>query len=292
VRVLVIGVGVVGGAVVRQLTARGKRVIAVDHDPHRVHELTSAGVDAVSDVPELCDGDVVMLCVPTPESEVGYDLSALVAACREVGNRMGRLEGSVTIAQRSTVMPGTLESVLIPLIEHTTGLVHGQGFHAAANPEFLRALHADHDFANPRVTVIGSQSPHARDVLRELDEHLGGEIVETENPSTAELAKCAHNAFNATKISFWNQMWLLGTRVGVDMDIVSSVVSRSSEASTNALYGIEGGRPYAGACLPKDVRALASHSESLGVDMALLKAVVEVNRLIVREAGDEGSATL
>ena len=95
--------------------------------------------------------------------------------------------------------PGTCESAVIPLLEEMSGLTSGVELHIAANPEFLRAAHADHDVAHPTVSVVGSRSAQARSVLRELYAPAGGEIVEAEDATAAELIKCAHNAVNATK---------------------------------------------------------------------------------------------
>ena len=176
--------------------------------------------------------------------------------------------------------PGTCESAVIPLLEEMSGLTSGVELHIAANPEFLRAAHADHDVAHPTVSVVGSRSAQARSVLRELYAPAGGEIVEAEDATAAELIKCAHNAFNATKVSFWNEIWMLGTRLGVDMDVVSDAVATSSEASVNPQYGIRGGRPYEGECLPKDVRALVGFLESVGSPATVLGAVEAVNTLM------------
>lgn len=279
-RCVIVGAGVVGGAQARHLASTGHAVVAVDRDPTHVAQLRASGLDARTDLPPLVDGDVVMLSLPTPEVGGSYDLRELLAAARGVGARLRGLRGDVTVAQRSTVAPGTCDAELIPLLEEASGLTAGVGLHVAANPEFLRAAHADHDAAHPTVTVVGSRSERARSVLRGLYGPAGGEFVETDDPTAAELIKCAHNAFNATKISFWNEMWMLGARLGVDMDVVSGTVSRSSEASTNPQYGIRGGRPYDGACLPKDVRALAGFVETVGSSATLLEAVDAVNGLM------------
>ena len=279
-RCVLVGAGVVGAAQARHLALNGHTVVAVDRDVARVSELGKSGLDARTELPELCHGDVVMLSLPTPEIGGAYDLGELLAATRNLGLMLRGLRGAVTVAQRSTVTPGTCESAVIPLLEEMSGLTSGVELHVAANPEFLRAAHADHDVAHPTVTVVGSRSAQARSVLRELYATAGGEIVETEDATTAELIKCAHNAFNATKVSFWNEIWMLGTRLGVDMDVVSDAVATSSEASVNPQYGIRGGRPYGGACLPKDVRALVGFLESVGSPATVLGAVEAVNTLM------------
>jgi UDPglucose 6-dehydrogenase len=106
---------------------------------------------------------------------------------------------------------------------------------------------------------------------------FGGELRMFDDPATAEFIKCAHNIYNATKISFWNEMWLVAQKMGIDHDAVSSVVANSAEGSYNRLYGIRGGAPYGGVCLPKDTNGFLGFAAELGVEMPLLSAVVEVN---------------
>jgi UDPglucose 6-dehydrogenase len=97
------------------------------------------------------------------------------------------------------------------------------------------------------------------------------------NPAEAEFVKCAHNIFNATKISFWNEMWLVAQQLGVDLDPIAATVARSAEGSINPLYGIRGGAPYGGVCLPKDTQGFLGFAKTIEVDMPLLSAVVETN---------------
>jgi UDPglucose 6-dehydrogenase len=99
-----------------------------------------------------------------------------------------------------------------------------------------------------------------------------------EDPTVAELIKCAHNNFNATKISFFNELWLVAQKLSVDPASVASAIAASAEASFNPHYGIEGGRPYGGACLPKDTKGFLGFAEDLGLDLPVLKATIEVNR--------------
>ena len=106
------------------------------------------------------------------------------------------------------------------------------------------------------------------------------------------MVKCCHNIFNATKISFWNEMWRVCQRLGLAADDIATTVSRSAEASTNPDYGIRGGAPYGGVCLPKDTKGFLGLAEQIGVPMPLLSAVIQVNdaleRLVARELSEAG----
>src|SRR5206468_11292309 len=118
-------------------------------------------------------------------------------------------------------------------------------------------------------------------------EPFGGEVRVVDRPETAELVKCAHNLYNATKISFWNEMWLVAGRLGVEADEVAGIVARSSEASLNPLYGIRGGAPFAGRCLPKDTDGFLAFARELGLPMPLLDSVADVNRQLATRVEGE-----
>jgi UDPglucose 6-dehydrogenase len=160
----------------------------------------------------------------------------------------------------------------------------------ASNPEFLRAATAVEDFRNPWMTVIASRQPQTIARMRELLAPFGGEVRTFNEPASAELVKCAHNIYNATKISFWNEMWLVAQAYGIDADPVASTVAASSEGSINPLYGIRGGAPYGGVCLPKDTCGFLGYADTVGVDMQLLRAVVGVNEHLEKVVSSEVEA--
>jgi UDPglucose 6-dehydrogenase len=131
------------------------------------------------------------------------------------------------------------------------------------------------------MTVVASHSPRTVERLAALLAPFGGELRRLADPTTAELIKCTHNLFNAAKISFWNEMWRVCDLLDVDQAEVASTVARSAEGSTNVEYGIRGGEPYGGACLPKDTKGFLGFAAELGLDTPLLEAVDAVNERIV-----------
>jgi UDPglucose 6-dehydrogenase len=191
------------------------------------------------------------------------------------------------VVVRSTVPPGCCERVVIPVLEGASGTRVGEGFAVASNPEFLRARSALEDFLHPWITVVASRSPRTVERLAEVLEPFGGTLHRLRDPSTAELVKCVHNLFNATKISFWNEIWSVCRELEVDSDAVASIVSRSAEGSINAEYGTRGGQPYGGACLPKDTKGFLGFADELGLDTPLLSAVDAVNESLQRQADGE-----
>src|SRR5918992_1188761 len=161
-----------------------------------------------------------------------------------------------TVVVRSTVPPGTTEGMVRSTLEANSGLVAGEGFALASNPEFLRAVSAAEDFAHPWMTVIASRDPQTVERLRALLAPFGGELRTFTDPAEAEFIKAAHNIFNATKISFWNEMWLVAQKLGLDLDPIAATVARSAEGSINPEYGIRGGAPYGGGRPPPETRGV------------------------------------
>jgi UDPglucose 6-dehydrogenase len=279
---MVVGAGVVGRAWGGALAELGHRVSYVDTDPAVRAGLAGEGLE-VAAAPEL-DGSptTVFLCVSTPQGDAGYDDGPLRRATEALGPAL-RAAREVhpdlvhTIVVRSTVTPGTTEAVVGAGLEAATGLRPGEGFHLAVMPEYLRQDHADEDARRPLVTVIASAAPEARAQLATLVTPLGGEVRLLDDLAAAELAKCAHNAYNAAKITFWNDLWRLEAATSAHLPTVAELVARTAQASWDPAYGIRGGRPYEGACLPKDVKALLSWSAARGTRLEVLDAVDALN---------------
>jgi UDPglucose 6-dehydrogenase len=253
-------------------------VTFIDISVPRVRQLQAQGLDARTELDLTSEPDsFIFLTLPTPNVGWRYDLGAFTAGSAAVGRAMAGSTAQHTVVVRSTVAPGTTEGLVRPVLEENSGMTAGEGFRLASNPEFLRAVSAAEDFSHPWMTVIASRDTQAVARLRELLEPFGGEMRTFSNPAEAEFIKCAHNIFNATKISFWNEMWLIAQKIGLDLDPIAGTVAKSAEGSINPQYGIRGGAPYGGVCLPKDTCGFLGYSDAIGVDMPLLRAVVETN---------------
>jgi UDPglucose 6-dehydrogenase len=277
-RIFIIGSGVVGFATGSGFQGVGHEVTFIDVSVPRVRELRSRGFDARTELDLVGERPaVIFLTLPTPNLGNRYDLSALADGTAAVGRALQAAGDGHLVVVRSTVPPCTTEGLVASLLSRHSGKVPGVGFELANNPEFLRAVSATEDFRHPWMTVIGSRSAQAIARLRDLLAPFGGELRTFSDPVAAELVKCAHNIFNATKISFWNEMWLVARLLKLDLDPIAATVAASAEGSTNPRYGIRGGAPYGGACLPKDTRGFLGFANDIGVDMSLLAAVVAVN---------------
>ncbi len=272
------GSGVVGAATGEGFLKAGHDVTFVDISEVRVRELRDRGWDArtaidLTDEPE----SLIFLTLPTPNDGHRYDLSAFTAGTAAVGRALTGAHAKHTVVVRSTVSPGTTEGLVKTTLEENSGMVANEGFGLASNPEFLRAVSAAEDFANPWMTIIASRDPQNVERLRAVLAPFGGELRTFTNPAEAEFIKAAHNIYNATKISFWNEMWLVAQKLELDLDPIAATVARSAEGSINPEYGIRGGAPYGGVCLPKDTQGFLGFADNIGVDMPLLSAVVETN---------------
>ena len=275
--ITIMGSGVVGTATGMGFARHGHAVSFVDIDASRIDALRRAGC-AASDQVVLGDTpSIIFLTLPTPNDGRHWNLDYIKAGTRAVGTALRASKALHTVVVRSTVPPGTCDEVVRPILEEAAGRAVNEGFALAANPEFLRARSAYEDFLHPRMTVIGARSPRTLERLDDLLRPFGGELRRFTDPRTAELIKCTHNLFNATKISFWNEVWEVSERLGLDAAAVAETVAISSEASYNAGYGISGGSPYGGACLPKDTKGFLGFAEALGVEVPMAAATDQVN---------------
>ena len=274
---VVVGAGVVGLAKGRALTAHGHRVAYVDSSDERCHALEALGVDCRTAFEPRRESTIYFVCVPTPSTPDGFDFAILRDALSALGSTFSADGPRHLVVVCSTVPPGCTSDVVITTLEHASGLVHGTSFDVAAMPEFLRAQHAERDALEPWITVIGAPDASVRERLRALFGPFGGELRASTSFEVAELVKVTHNAYNAAKISFFNEMFLIGQALGIDANEVSEIVSLSAEASRNRAYGIRGGAPFEGDCLPKDLDGLIAFAASHGVRTPVLRATREVN---------------
>ncbi len=300
--ICVVGLGHAGLPTALCFSEMGWNVVGVDHDPRKVqairsgkapfHEpdidillnrhLANGRFDATDDAARaVASSDVVVLCVGTPQlSDGSTDLSFLKSAALTVAEH---IDGYTLIIEKSTVPPGTAESILDPIFQENVR--DGIQYDLAVNPEFLREGAAIHDCLHPDRLVFGIHSARAEKLLQELyaplfDDEIQGSsgsapvgVVMT-NWATAELIKQASNAFLATKISFMNMMADLCDASGASVTDLALGLGGDPRISPHYLNA---GLGYGGQCLPKDLRSLSSFGRSQHVDTTILEAVDSVN---------------
>ena len=307
-RISIIGTGYVGIVTGACLADVGHDVLCVDLDAAKVDAL-NAGRPTCHEpgLPELIERhagrrltatrdlaaavaatELTMIAVGTPSSEGRIDLTAVLGAAGEIGRALASKAARHTVIVKSTVVPGTTDGPVREAIERASGLKAGSGFGLGMNPEFLTEGTAVADFSRPDRLVFGAVDPRTHEVLGQLYASFDRVPIFRTNPSTAELIKYASNALLATLISFANELARLAARLpGVDMaEVVRGVQAsqyltlRNGADTMRAPIAsfIEAGCGFGGSCLPKDVTALAAQGRSLGLDMAMLGSVLEINR--------------
>ncbi len=283
-RIVVVGSGVVGRATGKGFLAKGHQVLFVDINPGIIERLRSEGYNAFFP-PEVdwAAADIIMLSVNTPTVGGQIVLDHLLQAVETVARGLAAAPGYPVVVVRSTVVPTTTEQVVKPLLEEVSGRRVGVDLGLCMNPEFLRQVSAEEDFINPWITVVGSCSPIEAGVMHELYMPFGAPIVHTDC-TTAETIKYANNLYNATKISFFNELFLVCERLGIDHAVVSRTVARSAEGMWNPYYGTIGGWPYGGACLPKDTAAFLAFADALGLEMPVLTGTMRMNQIMEQRA--------
>jgi UDPglucose 6-dehydrogenase len=293
VSISVIGTGYVGAVTGACLAELGHRIVFVGRDRKKLDRIDSGkspifeqGLDELlaknrerirttTDISEAVrDTALTFICVGTPSGQDGsIDLQQVREVSLAIGNHLRSDGNDHTIIIKSTVLPGTTEMVVIPLLEHESGKKAFLDFSVASNPEFLKEGTAVEDFFHADRVVIGSNDQKARQVLESVYQPLTVPIFST-TIKTAEMIKYASNAFLATKISFANEIGSICKKIGIDSHEVFKGVGMDSRIGP---HFFRSGIGFGGSCFPKDVRALIAHAQTLGIEPHVLDAVMKTN---------------
>ena len=220
----------------------------------------------------VAHADIIFLALPTPPGEDGSaDLSYILGVARDLSKMITNYK---VIVDKSTVPVGTAERVHAALEEHLDPLL----FDVVSNPEFLREGVAVEDFMKPDRVVVGTTSPKAQALMKQLYEPFvrQGNPIYFMDERSAEMTKYAANSYLATRISFMNEIANLCERVGANFDDVRLGIGSDLRIGKRFLFP---GIGYGGSCFPKDVQALAKTAEEYDYDFKILKSVMQVNTL-------------
>lgn len=218
--------------------------------------------------------DLTFICVGTPPAEDGSsDLSQIREASRTIGQALGKDSRFHIIITKSTVLPGTIENIIIPILEKESGKKAFTDFGIASNPEFLKEGTAVEDFFHTDRVVVGTRDEKSRDILEKLYQPLNVPIFTT-TLQTSEMIKFASNAFLATKISFANEIGNLCKTLGIDSYAVFEGVGLDKRINPKFFNS---GVGFGGSCFPKDVNALIAHAKSRGIKPRILNSVIATN---------------
>jgi UDPglucose 6-dehydrogenase len=276
--ILIVGSGVVGQATGKGFAKKGHAITYVDINSQTIAKLRADGLTAMlaSDV-VWSSVDIVMLAVSTPSRDGRIVLDYIEAAAHDVGYGLAQTDTYIPVVVRSTVPPTSTEERITPILERTSGKKAGRDFGVAMNPEFLRQVSSEQDFARPWLTVLGCSDRRTAEILDNLYASFGSLVVRC-TPTEAEMIKYVNNVYNAVKISYFNEVHNICQQLGVDGNLVGAAVARSAESMWNPLYGTRGGVPFGGACLPKDTTAFLEFVRERGLDHLMLEATITVNQ--------------
>src|SRR5215813_11397708 len=303
-KISIFGLGYVGAVSLACLARDGHSVIGVDIDPAKLELIRSgktpvveegmvelmaqvaAGgrVSVTADVNRaVLDSELSLICVGTPSAPNGsQDQSAVIKLTRELGKAVRAKSGGHVFVYRSTLVPGTVEDVLKPIIEQESGKQDGRDFHVCFQPEFLREGTSIRDYDKPPYTVVGANAGVAVARLRELFGHLPCEFHAT-SIRAAEMVKYCCNNFHALKITFANETARLCESLGVDPFQVMDLVCKDRQLNISPAY-LKPGFAFGGSCLPKELRSTMYLAKSRDVELPMLGNVLVSNRAHVDHA--------
>ena len=304
--VSVFGLGYVGCVSAACLASRGYRVVGVDVNPDKMESLRQGRCPVVEDdIGELTaevvaagnlvvtadaraavlDSDVSLVCVGTP-SGAGGALSTryLEEVTAQIGAALREKDGWHVVVYRSTMVPGTCEKLLIPLLEKQSGKRAGVDFGVCVNPEFLREGTSVRDFLDPPKTVVGGTDSASCAAVLALYDGLPGPSFAVPI-KVAEMTKYVDNSFHAVKIGFANEVGSICAALGLDSYAVMDIFLSDTKLNISPAY-LRPGFAFGGSCLPKDLRALTHTARSNDVDTPLLANVLVSNEVQLRHAVD------
>ncbi len=296
-KITVFGLGYVGAVSAGCFAAVGHECIGVD--PARIKiDLVNAGKspvvekdldrminDAVKEGRLRATGDsreavlatdISVVCVGTPSRPNGdLDTGALKTVSRQIGDALRQKTTRHTVVIRSTVLPGTVRGLIIPILEEASGKRAGVDFGVGNNPEFLREGTAVHDFYNPPKTVIGAVDAATADCIAALYASITAPLIKT-SIEVGEMVKYTDNVWHALKVSFANEIGTLCKKIGIDSHEVMAIFCQDTKLNLSPYY-LRPGFAFGGSCLPKDVRALTHKAKSLDLDLPVLTSIIPSN---------------
>jgi GDP-mannose 6-dehydrogenase len=288
------------------LARAGHEVVGVDVNPTKVEIINNGtspivepGIsDVIADVVKtkklsattdtvhaVKTTDVSLVCVGTPSKPNGsLDLGHVRRVCEEIGAALATKNERHTIVIRSTMLPGSVESVAQPALEEASGKKAGTDFGLCVNPEFLREGTSLKDFYAPPFTLIGASDEQTAKIVASLYAEIDAPVFTT-SIKTAEMVKYVCNCFHALKVSFGNEIGNICKALELDSHEVMNVFCADTKLNLSSYY-LKPGFAFGGSCLPKDLRAVTYKAKELDVEVPLLTAISITNRLQIERALD------
>jgi len=292
-KISIIGTGYVGTVTGTCLAELGHQIVFVVRDSKKrdlIHsgkspiyepgldQLLEKNLPRITTTIDLPDAirktELTFVCVGTPSNDDGsINLDQIRDVSHTIGKSLASDDEYHTIIVKSTVLPGTSETLVIPILEKESGKNAFVDFGFSSNPEFLKKGTAIEDFFHTDRVVIGVNDPKTKEVLEKLYQPLNAPIFAT-TIRTSEMIKYTSNSFLVTKISFANEIGNLCKKMGIDSYEVFKGVGLDARINP---HFFRSGIGFGGSCFPKDIKALIVHARTLGIEPQILTAVIGTN---------------
>ena len=303
-KIAVFGLGYVGVVSAACLARDGHSVVGVDPNTLKVDLLRQAKSPIVEPGLEelivaavasgrlvagsdpaaaVAQSDVLIVCVGTPGQPNGsLDLGYVRRVVQQIGEHLAGASAYKVVVIRSTLLPGSMQSVVIPILEEAARGKMGKDFGVCINPEFLREGSAIYDYDHPPKTVIGASDERATAIVRKLYAALSAPLILTDL-RTAEMVKYIDNSWHALKITFANEVGRLCKAMAIDSRLALRIFCMDTKLNISSAY-LRPGFAFGGSCLPKDLRALTYQGRLLDVDTPVLSSILASNQLQIAHA--------
>ena len=296
-KIAVIGLGFVGLTLSSVLASKGIVTVGIDldkdkcskvakgiptfYEPNLKKTLNKAlkkNLLVTSKLSSINDCDFIFITVGTPQKKNGeIDLSFIKTVVRSVGKIISENKNKPIILIKSTVVPGTMKNIILPLLENNSKKKAGRDFGLISNPEFLQESRAIQDTIKPHVVVLGGYKTKFMKKTEKFFSRFNPNVpIIITNHQTAEMIKYANNSFLTTKISFINQIANICQAIpNTNIDDIAAAIGLDPRIGNMFLNA---GPGYGGSCLSKDMNALINFSDNVGINPTLLNAVEKINQ--------------
>ena len=303
-KISIFGLGYVGCVTAACLARDGHDVIGVDIGEHKVKLLQSGrspisepGLDdllsqlireeklhaTMNSNEAVSNSAITLICVGTPSNHNGQiNLQFIENVCKDIGLAMKNKPDYHVVVVRSTVLPGTVQEKLIPLLEEYSQKRAGLDFGVCMNPEFLREGSAIADYDHPGYIIIGEIDPQSGEIVAQMYQAVKAPVIRTQI-KIAEMTKYVSNTYHALKIVFANEIGNLCKAQGIDGQEVMEIFCQDTHLNISKNY-LKPGFAFGGSCLPKDVRALTYRAKERDVDVPVLNAIIQSNKMHIERA--------
>jgi len=293
----IVGLGFVGLSLTSILSSKGYNVVGIDIDKEKCNKIRNGvlpffepdldktlksgfkkKLTISNDFSLIKDCDMIFVTVGTPQKSNGsIELSMIKNAITDIGKVLAKSKKNPILLIKSTVVPGTMQKVILPILEKESGKKAGKEFGLVSNPEFLQESSAIHDTKYPHAIVLGGYQTKYMKKAKNFFSNLNPNVpIIVTNHQTAELIKYANNSFLATKISFINQLANICQNIpGANIDDIARTIGL--DPRIGKLF-LSAGPGYGGSCLPKDVKAIMNFSSKIGVSSLFFDAVEKTNQ--------------